>query len=145
MDQTAACDSLFFPAWAFAASPVTQIVLRSQTTTSEEEVQSNSNCCQHQPRPYSRLNKAVVLWEEAAQGEVVSPLFIAVCNVVDHQDPVGHRVALPGVAVIPFRQQRGDAHHLCGRLLFLASGWPRRQLGAEGDCGHHEDGGQPSQ
>lgn len=35
MDQTAACDSLFFPAWAFAASPVTQIVLRSQTATSE--------------------------------------------------------------------------------------------------------------
>lgn len=40
MAQTAACDSLFFffPVWAFAVSPVTQIVLRSQTATSEEEV-----------------------------------------------------------------------------------------------------------
>lgn len=65
--------------------------------------------------------------------------------MVHHQDSVGHWIASPHVTVITFRQQGRDAHHLSGLLRFLDPVLPRRQLGAEDDGSHHEDGGQHSQ
>lgn len=75
------------------------------------------------------------LSDEAAQGKVISHFIVAVVAVMNDQDSVGHRAALPGVSnravVRSLWQQRGYAHHLGASLLPLQFVLSRRQLGAK--------------
>lgn len=62
------------------------------------------------------LNKTVIFWKEAAECKVIASILITISIVVDHQDSIMYWIALSCVAVVPLRQQSGDAHHL--RRLF---------------------------
>lgn len=71
---------------------------------------------EHDSRSVLRWQKnTLALWQEAAERHVVLRVIITVPASGDHQDAVGHRVALAAVAVVDLGQQGGDAHHL--RLL----------------------------
>lgn len=91
------------------------------------------------------LNVMVIVWEEAAERDVVSPFLLAVSAAWDHQDAVGDGAAAPGVGDILLGQQGRDAHHLRRLLVPPDLVPPRRQPAAQDDGRHHEDGGQYSQ
>lgn len=66
----------------------------------------------------------LIFWKKAAESEVISSVVIGISTAVDHQDSVSHWIALSCVGVTLVRQQRGDAHHLCGLLGFLELVFP---------------------
>lgn len=67
----------------------------------------------------STLNKTVIFWKEAAERKIIVSILVAISIVVDHQDSIRHWIALSCVAVVPLRQQSGDAHHLRSLLGFF--------------------------